>query len=218
VHALAFAAYEVLHALSKKRDPNRRSLLFDSDRVKDEYRSEFNKHVKKYAHFFKHADRDGDSVMEFDAGINEWFILYATTARQLCGEPHSQEESDFLWWFHINPLICLRKRGAKCLLTACPSRLFMTFGKCPSANILKLSATREPSRKAGRPLRVADTFCRCTTRRLEGATVVYTNSTAFRIVVSDTSQYRAVPIFRIVVSDTSQYSAVVPMFLCPINI
>jgi hypothetical protein len=82
VHALAFAAYEVLHALSKKRDPNRPALLFDCDHVKDEYRGEFNKLVKRHAHFFKHANRDGDSVIEFDPAINGWFILYAITARQ----------------------------------------------------------------------------------------------------------------------------------------
>jgi hypothetical protein len=38
IHALAYAAYEIIHAISKRRNPNRRDLLFDSDLVKDEYR------------------------------------------------------------------------------------------------------------------------------------------------------------------------------------
>ncbi len=49
VHALAFAAYEVLHTISKKRNSYRRDLLFDSDLIKDEYRADFNKAVKKHA-------------------------------------------------------------------------------------------------------------------------------------------------------------------------
>ena len=30
IHSLAFAAYEILHAISEKRDPNRIDLIFDS--------------------------------------------------------------------------------------------------------------------------------------------------------------------------------------------
>jgi hypothetical protein len=37
IHTLAFAAYEIIHVVSKKRDPNRRDLLFDPLVIKDEY-------------------------------------------------------------------------------------------------------------------------------------------------------------------------------------
>jgi hypothetical protein len=77
VHALAYAAYEVVHAISKKRDPNRRDLIFDSALVKDEYRREFNAVIRKHANFFKHADKDGDSVIEFNPALSELFILFA---------------------------------------------------------------------------------------------------------------------------------------------
>jgi hypothetical protein len=36
IHTLAFAAYEVIHVISKKRNQYRRDLLFDSDWIKDE--------------------------------------------------------------------------------------------------------------------------------------------------------------------------------------
>jgi hypothetical protein len=69
-HALAFAAYEVVHVFSKKRNPFRRDLLFDTDLIKDEYRNEFNKRVKRHAYFFKHADRTPDAVIDFNPEIN----------------------------------------------------------------------------------------------------------------------------------------------------
>jgi hypothetical protein len=40
IHTLVFAAYEVSHSVSKKRDPNRRDLLFDTLWIKDECRSD----------------------------------------------------------------------------------------------------------------------------------------------------------------------------------
>jgi hypothetical protein len=75
-HALVFAAYEVLHTVSKKRTPSRRDLLFDSDRIKDEYRSDFNKLIKKHAYFFKHADREPEGIIEFNPNVNEMFIFF----------------------------------------------------------------------------------------------------------------------------------------------
>jgi hypothetical protein len=39
VHALAFAAYEIIHTISKKRDPKRGELLFDATLIKRETNS-----------------------------------------------------------------------------------------------------------------------------------------------------------------------------------
>src|SRR5579872_5321845 len=85
VHALAFAAYEVMHVLSKRRDKYRRDLLFDSVLIKDEYRSEFNKGLKKVASFFKHANHEDETEIEFDPELSEMFIMYAIAGRELCG-------------------------------------------------------------------------------------------------------------------------------------
>jgi hypothetical protein len=121
VHTLAVAAYEVFHFVSKKRDPNRRDLLFDTDWIKDEYRRDWVALIKKSANFFKHADRDPDAILDFDPGMNEWYILYATAARQLCGEAQSQEESDFMWWFTLNRPQFLTDEGRKMLADRWPS-------------------------------------------------------------------------------------------------
>jgi hypothetical protein len=36
IHTPAYAAYEIIHAVSKRMNPNRRDLLFDTALVKDE--------------------------------------------------------------------------------------------------------------------------------------------------------------------------------------
>jgi len=83
VHTLAFAAYEIFHAVSEHRDPYRRDLLFDTLLIKDEFRRDWNKLVRREANFFKHGDRDAEAVIDFDPDLSEWFILYAIVARQL---------------------------------------------------------------------------------------------------------------------------------------
>jgi hypothetical protein len=116
IHALAFAAYEVVHVISKKRNPHRRDLLFDTDLIKDEYRSDFNKRIKRHAYFFKHADRDPDGVVEFNPEINQWLMLFAVLGRELCGLPVSQEESAFLWWSQIHDPKLLTEAGQKMIV------------------------------------------------------------------------------------------------------
>ena len=113
VHTLAFAAYDVFHTVSKKRDPNRRDLLFDTDYIKDEYRRDWHDLIEKNAHFFKHADRDPDGVLDFNLANNEFFILFAIAGRQLCGESDSQEESDFMWWLSLHKPNLLTEAGRK---------------------------------------------------------------------------------------------------------
>jgi 5-methylthioribose kinase len=120
VHTLAFAAYEILHHLSEKRDPTRRDLLFDTATVKDEYRKEWNQLVRKEANFFKHADRDGDSIIEFNPQITEYFILFAIAARELCGEARTDEESIFSWWLRVNRSEMLSDKGSELLAKQMP--------------------------------------------------------------------------------------------------
>lgn len=120
IHSLAFAAYEILHFISEKRDPNRRDLLFDTALVKDEYRRDWNQRVRRDANFFKHADRDGDSVIDFDPVSTEMFILFAITGRELCGEQASDEEQAFNWWLHIHRTDRLTERGKKVVADTFP--------------------------------------------------------------------------------------------------
>jgi hypothetical protein len=128
VHALAIAAYEIFHTVSLIRDPNRRDLLFDSDWIKDEYRRDWINLIKKNANFFKHADRDPNDVTEFDPSVSEWLMMYAVVARRLCGEGPNQEESDFMWWFHLNRTEYLTDAGRQMLADRWPAKI-VEFGR-----------------------------------------------------------------------------------------
>jgi hypothetical protein len=121
VHTLAFAAYEILHAVSEYRDPHRCDLIFDTFLIKDEFRREWNKLIRRDANFFKHAERDPEASLDFDPAFSEWFILYATVARQLCGREQSNEETLFLWWFQINRPDFLTENGRKVIADRIPA-------------------------------------------------------------------------------------------------
>jgi hypothetical protein len=120
VHTLAYAAYEIIHTISKKRDPNREALLFDSPFVKDEKRSEANKAIKSHANFFKHGDRDGEAVVEFNPELSQWFILYGIRGRELCGEQIALREQVFLWWLYLHNPEILTESGRQAIAEAIP--------------------------------------------------------------------------------------------------
>jgi hypothetical protein len=109
IHTLAFAAYEIMHVISKKRNPNRRDLLFDSAMIPDEVRKEYNLAFKKHANFFKHGDRDPDETIPFNPALTESFIVFAIAAFEICGEPLSDEFVIFREWSRIQKPYSLSK-------------------------------------------------------------------------------------------------------------
>jgi len=113
IHTLAFAAYEVLHVISKKRNPYRQDLLFDSDLIKDEYRKDWNDFIKKPGNFFKHAKNDADETIEFDPMLSELFLLFAIAAVGSCRELPNDEESVFTLWLAFHMPNILTEEGRK---------------------------------------------------------------------------------------------------------
>jgi hypothetical protein len=111
LHTLAYAAYEIIHTISKKRDPYRRDLLFDTLMIKEEHRSKFNIGLKKHANFFKHGDRDGDASIEFSPLLSELFIFYAILGSEVCGTEKSEHELAFVWWLHFHRPETLTDKG-----------------------------------------------------------------------------------------------------------
>jgi hypothetical protein len=136
IHALAFSAYEVLHAVSKKRNKYRPDLLFDTDYIKDEYRSDWNIHLKKEAYFFKHADRDPDAEIEFNPEVSWGFLVYATLARELCGQSPSSEESAFFWWLRLHKPNFLTEQGRKALANDIPIEVLNHVRSIPKDQFL----------------------------------------------------------------------------------
>jgi hypothetical protein len=113
IHTLACAAYEIIHDISLKRNPNRSDLLFDSDHIKDEYRRDWKDLLRKPANFFKHADRDGDSVIEFNPKQSDGFILFSIRGVSLCGERFNTAESAWMMWLQIQHPRHLTEKGRK---------------------------------------------------------------------------------------------------------
>jgi hypothetical protein len=113
VHTLAFAAYTVIHDVSRNRDRTH-DLLFDSLIVKDERRREWCLLLKRHANFFKHANKDADAEIEFNPEVSEAFILFTLAGIALSGErPDSTEESAFMLWFYFNRPDMLTDHGRK---------------------------------------------------------------------------------------------------------
>ena len=86
IHTLAHAAYEIIHFISKVRNPGRRDLLLDTVLIKDEYRIQYVKKIKEPGNFFKHAKEDGEKTIEFKPALSEGFILFSIAGVELAGE------------------------------------------------------------------------------------------------------------------------------------
>lgn len=74
VCTLAYAAYEIIHVISKGK--RKSTLLFDSDVIREEYRNDWSKWLKGNANFFKHANRDPSGEMDFNPVVSEMLIIF----------------------------------------------------------------------------------------------------------------------------------------------
>jgi hypothetical protein len=101
-HTLAYAAYEIIHVLSKKYDPNRRTLIFDADLYTEEGLPKWNSIIKASANFFKHAKKEKATSLEFNPSLTLLFIMGAASGLRLMKESPSREELSIFYWlcFH----------------------------------------------------------------------------------------------------------------------
>jgi hypothetical protein len=120
IHTLAYAAYEIIHAASKRLNPGRRALLFDTLAVKEEFRADFNKMIKRHANFFKHANMDGEDQIEFYTEMTELFLMFGVLGIADCNIPHSDEDAAYLSWVHVHHPHFLTEQGQKKLLDNVP--------------------------------------------------------------------------------------------------
>jgi len=119
-HVLAYAAYEIIHVVSKKKNRNREGLLFDSPYIRDDKRSEFNIILKKHANFFKHANNDADATIDFLPQVPELFIMYAIFGIELCGEQLNDAELAFMMWHYLHDPAILNEAGREKILESAP--------------------------------------------------------------------------------------------------
>jgi hypothetical protein len=112
IHTLSFAAYEVIHSVSRKKGRTK-SLIFDSPAVKEEYRGSWSAAVKRTANFLKHADHDPDGTIDFNPITSELFIIFAIVGLETVGILSNEYEFTFMWWFLFNRPHLLTQEGAK---------------------------------------------------------------------------------------------------------
>lgn len=77
IHTLASASYDLLKALCDKNGINNYMVKNESF-VREDKKMEFRQAINKAQNFFKHADRDHNSILEFSPEFSEYFLWDAT--------------------------------------------------------------------------------------------------------------------------------------------
>ena len=102
--SLAFSAHQIVHDINRRE--NGRDLLYDSYKIKDEYRKEWINLVKAPYNFFKHADKDPDTnaAVEFDPKIAKFILIFTTVGLEEMGCELNEVECAFNFYFMMtNP-------------------------------------------------------------------------------------------------------------------
>ena len=136
IHTLGYAAYEVIHVLSRKANRTDK-LLFDNDFIKEEFRSEFSKLVKKAPNFFKHADKDANSALEFMPQFSEMFFLFTALGIETMGLKLGGEEKAFLIWLSIHNPQVMVDGAMKKFLDGFPVKTINEVGLMPKPEFFK---------------------------------------------------------------------------------
>jgi hypothetical protein len=100
VHTLASAAHEIIHTLFRRA--GFRGLMFDAPYIKDEFRSQWAKLLKRHASFFKHAREDPDGVTVFDPATNFGLLAASAYGLRKLGEPLAVEDACFTFWLRVH--------------------------------------------------------------------------------------------------------------------
>lgn len=113
VHTLACAAHQIVHDININKEGE--ELLLDSLLIREEFRKEYVREMKKAMNFFKHADTDPNPIgaVEFSPPITELFILFAILGLQRFGEHFTETTSAFLLFYAIrNPHLVTKEFSA----------------------------------------------------------------------------------------------------------
>lgn len=123
IHTLASAAHEVIHTLFRRAGHS--GLLFDADFIKDEYRSDWAKLLKRNASFFKHAQRDPDGKLEFNPQTNIGLLSASLCGVGKLSAPLGVEEAALFLYLRVHRPNWFRHQLAK---NGVPINLFHAFG------------------------------------------------------------------------------------------
>ncbi len=97
IHTLLAAAHEIIHRLYRNKGLS--GLLFNSKRIKDEFRAEWARKIKEAPNFFKHATHEpAQATLEFRPGVNGTLPIFMIQALRDMGEPLGMEEMAYTRW------------------------------------------------------------------------------------------------------------------------
>lgn len=139
VHTLAYAAYEIIHAVSKKRNPSRSPLLFDSSVIKEEKRHIWASHLKEHGNFFKHGNNDPDGLINFRPGITDFFLLFSVVGLQYAGERLGGTETAIYSWFNLHRPDILSAEGQKLITDNVPVEVLNDLRSIPKKEFLEIA-------------------------------------------------------------------------------
>jgi hypothetical protein len=100
IFALAYPAHEIVHRLYRHR--GLMDLIYDSKLIKEEYREQWAKGLKRGASFLKHADKDPHAIIEFDPNLTLMHIIGSVLGLSRMGVAPSDEMAALLTWLYIH--------------------------------------------------------------------------------------------------------------------
>lgn len=109
IHTLSEAAGQILHDIGK--DSGVSSIVRDCDRIRPERKTEWLAIIFKSRNFFKHADRDKDSVHEFKPLFNEMSLLDSVNMYCTLKKCWTPETIIFLVWFGLKHPNLIKEDG-----------------------------------------------------------------------------------------------------------
>jgi hypothetical protein len=154
IHTLACAAYEIIHIVSKRRNPQRRKLIFDSNAVTDEERSSFLRSLALCKNFFKHADKDPDDTIRFRSDLNEVFILFSIFGIWACGEKPDDQELSFVAWIQLHRFYSFSEDARKLMndsFSIEAIEVFRSLGKKEFAKVAQAAIHLHALKERGQP-------------------------------------------------------------------
>lgn len=116
IHTLACSAHQIVHDVNQQKgNPAllHGGLIYDSLKVRDEYRREANRFLKGAYNFFKHAEKDASGTIEFRPALTELFIMVTSLGLELLGRSPDPIRAAFnIYWGLRNPDLLTEKGKA----------------------------------------------------------------------------------------------------------
>jgi hypothetical protein len=136
--ALSFAAYEVIHSLSKKQG-RVQPLIFDTKMVPRKFRQLLSQKIKKVPNFFKHADQDDPSeTVELKPAMAEIFFVFSLVGLSSMSIPNNDYESAFWLFFLIHKPTMITEFGREMIAKNFPVDTLSNIREWPKSEFLEI--------------------------------------------------------------------------------